>query len=97
MACWKKQKRSKEDVEAVFLEHQIDLNRIRSASEAWITELEKNLKELKHERNLVKDMLGGLIMELERKEEDGTVICAHYIIQQLELALSQCTMSRNAH
>jgi hypothetical protein len=45
----------------------------------------------------VKDILGDLIMDLERQEEDGTIICALSIIQDLKLALSQCTMSRNAH
>jgi hypothetical protein len=98
MACWKKQKLSKEDVDVVLLKYKIDIYRNRAGREARITELEKQLKELNDERNLMKDMLRGLIMEQKREEEeDGTVMCDHCIIQHVELALSQCTVSRNAH
>jgi hypothetical protein len=66
----KKGQRSKEDVEAVLLEYIIDLNRIFAGSEARITKQEKKLNELTDERKLVKDTLGGLIMQLVRLEED---------------------------
>jgi hypothetical protein len=35
----------------------------------------KKLKELNDERKLVKDILGGPIRELERQEENATIIC----------------------
>jgi hypothetical protein len=64
-------------------------------SETRNIELEGRVKQLNYERKVMEDRLDSKIKELERQEEDGNIMCAASIIQELKLTLSQWMVSQN--
>jgi hypothetical protein len=69
--------------EVALMDHMVNLSAQFMRSETRNIELERRVKQLNYERNVMEDRLHSKIKELERQEEDGNIMCAASIIKEL--------------